>query len=382
MAEVKRNVVGELESLESIEQAIVLVGGAPEAPLQVSKDIVNKYKGAMHDASRLQMLVTWARASVDPVLHFHSSNRTKAVLADLGTYSPGVAAIRLTSGIQVGSEFVSRRDALRNATTKMLNTDAGNLNSIIHGRTIDLACVSGVNVQFLKPLFSARDKKAVRDKAGMHEMLTQLFEIINKKDAGLIPNSFVEACSVFTCELFSNTQEHATTNHLGIPYDAHVEGMIVSWDEMEARFYKMDFKGHQRLQDFWNREKVTIRGREGIRCLQLSFFDTGPGFASRISGKDVEELSDEEERECLTRCLLKNVTTKSQTGSGGGLALVLNELQALGGLIRIRSGRLSIFNCFRKGCMDDVHEFDDWSPDKLCKVSGAVVSILVPLRRK
>ncbi|WP_139372413.1 hypothetical protein [Pseudomonas fluorescens] len=382
LVELTKTVIGDLESLESIEHAISLVCKAPSAPLQVPKDAVNKYKGAMHDASRLQMLTTWARVADSSILNFHKSNSAKSVLADLGTYSPGIAVARLAMGIKVGDEYISRREALRSATTKMINTDVGNMNNIIHGRTIDLPCVSGVNVQYLKPLFAARDKTAVRDKSGMREMLGQLFGIINKKDAGLIPDTFIDACSIFTSELFLNTQEHATTDHRGEPYDGHVEGMIVSWDEMEARFFKKDFEGHQRLREFWEREKVTIRGSEGIRCLQLSFFDTGPGFASRHSGLDVDDLSIAEERTYLSKCLLKNITTKNQTGSGGGLALVLEELRTIGGLIRIRSGRLSIFNCFRKDQLDSIHSFDDWSDKGLGKVSGALVSILVPLRRQ
>lgn len=376
----KKNIIGELESLDSIERASSLVERNLGLPLQIPKDLINKRKGAMHDASRLQMLATWARSTEEAVLNFHASNSMKTVLSDLASYAPGLAVIRLASGIKVGEAIVSRREALRSATTKMLNTDAGNLGSIIRGRTIDLCCVSGVNVQYLKPLFSARDQLAVQDKAGMNELLSQLFEIINKRDLELIPKSFIEACSIFARELFLNTQEHATSDKSGISYDAHVEGMIVSWDEMESRFYKTDFKGHKRLREFWNREKVPIRELDGIRCLQLSFFDTGPGFASRISGKDVSELSLEEERESLARCFLKNVTTKNQTASGGGLPLVLEELQRMGGLIRIRSGRLSLFNCFDKS-EGDILAFDDWDVGPFSKVCGAVVSILVPLRR-
>ena len=129
MAIVKRNQVAVLESLESIEAALLSIEENPDAFLQVPKDSINKYKGAMHDASRLQMLATWARFSRDPVLSFHGSNSTKSVLEDLGTYSPGIAALRLATGIAVGKDLVSRRDALRNATKKMLNTDIGKLSS-------------------------------------------------------------------------------------------------------------------------------------------------------------------------------------------------------------------------------------------------------------
>lgn len=378
----KKNKITALESLESIESALALIAKLPDAQLQVPKDAINKYKGAMHDASRLQMLATWARYSSNPILSFHSSNLTKKVIDDLGTYAPGIAAIRLATAVAVGDDVVSRREAIRSATTKMINTNYGKLSSVIHGRTIDLTCVSGVNIQYLRPLFSAREKGAVRDKAGMLDVLEELFEIINRGDADLIPRSFLEACSIFTSELFLNTQEHATSDHVGRPYAAHVEGVIVSWDEMEGRFYKKDFQGHKRLQQFWDREVVSIRGQEAIRCLQLSFFDTGPGFASRISGKDFSEMSLDEEREYLGHCLVKNTSTKRQVGSGLGLALVLDELRLLGGVIRIRSGRHSIFNCFSGKDDEDIYDFDDWNTTPFSRVAGAVVSILVPLRRK
>ena len=353
-----------LDSLSSIENALQALANDKDNRLQLPKDAIKKYKGAMHDASRLQMLTSWARGVHEPVICFHASYDVKSLFEDLGAYAPGVAALRLAKGVEVGKEFFPRRDALRSATSKMLNTDAYNLTHIIHGRSIDLTCVSGVNVQYLKPLFSSRNKEAVRDKGGMLLTLMPLFELISRGDNYLIPQSFIEACSVFVSELFLNTQEHATSNRFGVPYDAHVEGLIVSWDEMEERFYKNDFTGHKRLEAFWDREVVTVRGGDAIRCLQLSFFDTGPGFASRASGLPIDEMSLAHEREILLACLRKNTTTKRQTGAGNGLPLVLEELKSIGGLIRIRSGRHSIFNCFEVGGSEDLYNFDDWNSDR------------------
>jgi hypothetical protein len=217
----------------------------------------------------------------------------------------------------------------------------------------------------------------------MFLMLSDLSEQIAKDDADLVSPSFLRACGVFASELFANTQEHATSDHKGEPYLEHVEGIIVSWIQMDDSQFGQDFQGHARLSDFWRRELAPTRGGTamGVRCLQLSFFDSGPGFASRSTGLTAEDMDIAHERAVMLKCLQKNVTTKRQSGAGQGLPDVLEELRATGGLIRIRSGRHCIFNSFSPGETRDLFDFADWTPGALSPVSGAVVSILIPLRR-
>jgi hypothetical protein len=152
---------------------------------------------------------------------------------------------------------------------------------------------------------------------------------------------------------------------------------------MEDRLYADDFKGHHLLQDYWDREATSSENDKSrfLRCLQLSFFDSGPGLASRATGRRTTELGYDEERLHLLNCLNKKITTKKQIGAGQGLPGVLKELQKIGGLIRIRSGRHSIFNCFHPDGDENVFDFHDWSEEPLGNVSGAVISLLVPLRR-
>ena len=137
------------------------------------------------------------------------------------------------------------------------------------------------------------------------------------------------------------------------------------------------------MQEFWQRERVSVRDGQGtaLRCLQLSFFDTGPGFASRATGKLVEELSLADERKALLDSLQKNASTKREAGSGNGLPDVLEELREVGGLICIRSGRLSVFNAFTPGDERDVFDFADWTNKPLAPAAGAVISLLIPIRR-
>jgi hypothetical protein len=376
-------VISDLDTLGDTEAALCAVHAGGGAPLQLNKDSVGKRKGALHDAARLQLLLTWARSSREPYLHFHPANSLEAVLSELCDYAPGIAVLRLADGIKIGEAVVPRRIALERAAEKMQNSDAQDMSRIVKGRSIDLTCVSGSRVQYLRPLFSARRPGAVKKSEGMHQLLRALSEQINKDDASLVPDSFLKACSIFASELFGNTQEHAIRDHRGAFYPAHVEGLIISWTQMDEARFAGDFQGHARLTRFWDEELAPARGgtTRALRCLQLSFFDSGPGFASRATGRATEELTRDEERAALLNCLRKNVTTKREAGAGGGLPAVLSELKQIGGLLRIRSGRHAVFNVFDRGEDRDLFEFSDWTGDQLAPVTGAVISLVVPLRK-
>ncbi len=370
-------------TLKSIEQSLQHIVASAGAPLQLSKDFVGRRKGAMHDAARLQLLATWARLAQERRLHYHSANQVPSVLNELCDYAPGIVALRLCDAVSVGEQFVRRRDALEPAADKMACSDQLQWHRIIKGRTIDFTCVSGSKVQYLRPLFTARNTHAVKRKEGMFLVLSSLSDYVAKADAELIPRSFIKGCAVFASELVKNTQEHATSDHRNQPYLEHAEGLIVSWQQMLEESYRLDFEGHPRLLEFWERERVPVRDGAGmaLRCLQLSFFDTGPGFASRATGKLVADLSEADERGALLKCLQKNASTKRGAGAGNGLPDVLEALREIGGLMTIRSGRLRLFNAFMPGEAHDLFDFDDWSPGALASAAGAVVSLLIPIRR-
>ena len=294
-------------SLDQIEQSMHRIAGVRGAALQVPKDFVGKRRGALHDAARLQLLATWARFSAEFPLSYHAANNPPAVLDELCGYAPGIAALRMSNGVAVGDKQVSRREALAPAVEKMTATDRLQWAEVIKGRTIDFTCVSGSRIQYLRPLFTERNERAVKGKEGMYFILRALSDYVAKADAEHIPQDFLRSCATFASELMKNTQEHATRDHAGRPYAEHVEGLIMSWQEMPSESYADDFRGHPALRDFWDREQVQVRGgaSSALRCLQLSFFDTGPGFASRKTGRPLSDLSLDDEREAVLTSLKK-----------------------------------------------------------------------------
>jgi len=337
--------------------------------------------GPMHDASRLQMLVTLARRRLESdFIDIHPNATEEAAMESVCGYAPGIAAARIAKGIRVGEITINRRDTLKAATEKMQATDAENFEKIIRGRTLDLICVSGSKVQYLRPLFAARG--IVKEHAEMSKTMHTLAKFINQQSQEKVPDSLLSSLGLFSTELIKNTQEHAVSDHTGKPYLAHVEGMIFGWTRLNENLFSEDFSGNARLKKYWDEElETTESGISSLRFFEVSYFDSGPGLVSRFTGSPVKDMSVEEERAFLLKCLKHKTTSKSQDAAGEGLPSVLSELKKVGGLIRIRSGRLSIFNAFSTGnTQRELFDFEDWSTTPLAPAEGAVVSILVPLR--
>ena len=370
-------------SLSQIERSMLQILDAEGAPLQVQKGFIGKRHGALHDAARLQLLATWARQARERYLLYHPANSTEAIIDELSSYAPGISVLRMCDGVAVGDDRIGRRDALQKSYDKMLARDQLDLRRVVNGRTIDFPCVSGSRLQYLSPLFFERNEHAVKSKQDMLSLLTRLSAHVSQVDTDRIPENFLRACAVFANELIKNTQEHASRDHAGKPYVEHVEGLIISWYEMTRDLYEEDFQSHPRLREFWLTEQAPIRGGSStaLRGLQLSFFDTGPGFASRATGRPLAALSLAQERSAVIESLRKNTTTKTETGAGNGIPEVLETLREVGGLITIRTGRLRIFRAFSPGEPGDAFQFENWSNEELAPSVGSTVSIILPIRR-
>ncbi|MFG0928754.1 hypothetical protein ACF8SB_24080 [Pseudomonas sp. CJQ_8] len=374
--------LGKTRTLKDIEAAIRKICDSQGERFLIQADMLSARHGAMHDAARLQLIVTLARQQLQSdYLDFNPQADAQALLHNLANCSPGIAALRLSKGIRLGEQTFNRREVFQESVERMQAMDAGRYEDVVSGRVVDLICVAGSKVQHLRPLFSAEGK--VKPASEMTTEMRRLIDFVNKQSGRTsVPDSLLESLGLLCSELVSNTQEHATSDHLGHPYFAHVEGVMVGWKRLEDEIFAEDFDGSEDLRRYWQRESSTTdNNKTSLRALHISFFDSGPGFASRFSGRRVQEMSLQEERDYLLKCLQPRQSSKTLDAAGIGLPAILNELRKVGGLIRIRSGRLCIYNQFEE---NDQHrnpdDFRDWDTTDLAPVAGAVVTIMIPLR--
>ncbi|HBO2549553.1 TPA: hypothetical protein VDV84_002282 [Pseudomonas aeruginosa] len=373
--------VGKCRSLVEIEEIISQIESSDSKTVfRFPIDTLGARHSPMHDASRLQMVVTLARQKLeDDYLDIHPNAQELDAQQAVCDYSPGIAGVRLSKGIRIGSKEIDRRDVLTFATSRMKAMDSQNFDLVVKGRCIDLLCVGGSKIQYLKPLFSSRGK--AKEKDDMAPVMRKLVDRTTQQSRAGVPESLVHALALFSAELIQNTQEHAVTDHAGRPYLSHVEGMLMGWTRFYESTFREDFSGHPELKKYWNEEAAkTETGAKSLRAFEVSYFDSGPGLVSRYTGKPVQEMTLEDERGALLRCLQHKSTSKSQAAAGEGLPSVLQELRQIGGLMRVRTGRLSMFNAFTPGDNRDLFAFNDWTETSLSPVQGAVISILVPLR--
>lgn len=374
--------VGKCRSLIDIERVLSLIADKPEGDKFVFPlDCLKARHGPMHDASRLQMIVTLARQRLNAdYLDIHPNASDQAAIEAVCSYSPGIAGVRIAQGVRIGKQEIHRREVLRAAVAKMQATDAGDFDQVIHGRSLDLICVAASKVQYLRPLFESH--RVVKEPTEMQKTMATLVNFINKQSQDKVPDSLVASLGLFSSELMQNTQEHALKDHAGKPYLAHVEGMMLGWTRFNEELYSEDFSGKDSLSAYWDKESGrTGSGVTSLRAFEVSYFDSGPGLVGRFTGRSSTAMSIQEERKFLIECLQHKATSKPESAAGEGLPSVLNELKKVGGLIRIRSGRLSLFNAFMRGdTQRDIFNFEDWTEAPLAPAQGAVISILVPLR--
>jgi len=383
------------ESLRDVEEVITKANNGQAVKL--SSGAISKRHGALRDASRLQALASLARNSEEKTLLLQNSTNYDAILSELCNYAPGLASMRLNKSVQIGSNHVLRRTALVQAQDKVIASDTQQYDQIIKGRCIDLSCISGADRQYLSPLFTDRNRLSVKNSSLMKQTMISIFKQINKREFNDLDSDLIDAFGLFGCELFKNTQEHACFDENGAPYISHVEGMIASWSDLTSDMYEHDFSGHPKLVQYWKNNIATSNenSQESLRCMQVSFFDTGPGLVGRAFGKNSNISS---ERNALLQCIAKNFTTKKESGAGNGYPTILTQLSKVGGLIRIRSGNQCLFNCFDKsqhGSWETTQEpaeknavkeqylmdFNSWDESNLSQATGTVVSIIVPLRK-
>jgi hypothetical protein len=116
--------------------------------------------------------------------------------------------------------------------------------------------------------------------------------------------------------------------------------------------------------------------RKMIRLLELSVFDSGPGFASTIEGRDV--LNGEEARQAVARCFRKHQSAKAAPRAGEGLFKVLGLLGVLGGFIRVRTATVEAFHGAGLGELSEIDP-DSFVHGGLPPVEGSVVTICIPI---
>lgn len=186
----------------------------------------------------------------------------------------------------------------------------------------------------------------------------------SRKDVGLT------SITKMLYELYKNTHDHAKStliNQLSIR-GFYANKVSIKTSEMDKYIsYRQYFESLQihRKTDYTD-----------MHFIELSIFDSGPGFFQTLNSKSPVEVTHEEEKEGTLECFSKYMTSKGSSTYGRGLHSVLDNLKTQKGLLILRTGRMKIM--INGLDLNDTFDISEAKCEFYEYIKGTSVTLILP----
>jgi hypothetical protein len=344
----------------------------------------------------LQVINTWSRSSEDDgsVLVTHAqAPHADQTITNLVETLPGLVSVLMSAQVVARDGATSMRTiAYEDAKRRVEAMDEGRFRETARGTATTLLCADQTTKRALQPFYHVTSDGGahIRGESDFIDLAEDLMATAlgdaRKYDLGV---KDVEAVGVMLRELFANTHYHARTDALRRPYRRSVRGVHFAQHALDD--VGKVAGGFPPLAAYL--AAVLQRPRQAARAkvLEISVFDSGPGYAARSMGQSIaDDVPVAREYELVRDCLLRNVSTRREEGAGIGLPRMLSRLKGRGGFLRLRTGRLSLFKSFADAqdgnLIDADYELQDAGDavdgfTRHAPAAGAVVTLLIPIGR-
>lgn len=372
------------ETIQSVEQHLVsLQESADAVQLWLPVDIPERI-GV--DVSMLQLLMTWSQKQAAPSLRIRGmlSEDAEAGLTKVCDNVVGLSAVTLSKTIASWDQGDIRSQAHTKAS-KQVDEMVEERAKFQRGSSFAVLCFDGTSKPHPRNLYyangevlSARDLKALFTKrlrrAESNSARRERIEEVAKRLGTIL------------FETFRNTHQWARTTVDGVPIRKGVRGLLIRryrqhpslpGSGLEAR-HEQDAP----LADFLAKH-LDQTGSGGV--LELSVFDGGPGLVRRSQGtSDLTSLSLADERAACLACFDKHNTSSGMPHRGVGLYASMRELHRLGGFLRLRTGRMSLYRSFhddpfQEGAPASLNDWPIQAGQENADVVGTVLTFILPI---
>tara|TARA_R110002124_G_scaffold257727_1_gene423432 strand:+ start:11529 stop:12686 length:1158 start_codon:yes stop_codon:yes gene_type:complete len=377
-------------NLYDIESLYGSIGTDPQLRLPIR---MSHGGGLGVDAALAQLIVTWARAYEEPVLHLYApAEEAIGQISQLAKSAAGLFALIMSSEIHTEDhQVVNRREALlaiKPLIEAMFVGDIRNTSSTKGARptAINLFSVNYAKREFIKPFYFDHSSPRVQPHSWFSHLIAQSSDLMTAKQdrATLLKAGLPELGSVLR-ELIDNADQHAVTDVAGNKYKKALRGTSI----------KLNRISRKDALDYSDREPELARfilkhflKSETLDFLEISVIDSGPGLARRwLTAKEgrpvdsLEKLDFADELRATLDCFRSHTSSKPDAAASGmGLYLALQALNKLKAYVRVRTGRLSLNQAFqgRSGMM----EFEPsarGAKERLATTEGTVFTICIPV---
>jgi hypothetical protein len=371
-------------TIASCERQMLKLQSSGASTIQLPTNLKNSTLGG--EVALAQAVVTWAKACANPVLATYARGADDEQLERLTRRLPGLAAAlcirRATSNT---GDITGALQARALDVIKRVQSERYGLR--VRGPSMDLVCADphalGTPVALYRngPEGSAvvRDRMDFRTLA-QQVMLTAVPPAYHQD----VDSEMQEAVGGLLYEVFRNTEDHALTDISGNVLEHSIRALRVAHVSPTEPEIMAMAESFDSLAEFCRRQ-VPHPGKRQVHLVELSILDSGPGFAQRLTGRPLESMSLEEEKTAVLSSFTL-ATSKRRKGFGQGLPHVARVLAEKGGFLRLRTGRLCLFADFGAEAISDADgaRLKQWclpGVDRLAQVSGALLTIFIPIRR-
>lgn len=348
----------------SLEDFLREVSQAPGQSLRMPIQL--KWGGGLGGAvSAVQVIATWARLHEggNPLVLPAAFADQESTQDRFASTLPGMAALYFSGSVTCGDSAVSRYKALEAVSPRVTAMQRGEFQDTLRGVGAALVCFAGAKSEFLKPLYARSSQGGVRDHSDFRILIPRMLSSLGAGIVEHLSEGQLDLLSALVQQLFLNTDEHGSNDAAGNRYDTGMRGITTRVTMIDSVYSMVKYAGDDTTLRAYLSKLALLPSRPGsemldkklpgggMRLVELSVFDTGPGLGLRWLSETkgytrYAEFDEEEELEAIQTCFEKHSTTKASQFSGLGLTMALMAMKRLNAFMTLRTGRVGLYQDF------------------------------------
>lgn len=340
------------------------------------------------EAAMVQVLATWADQQHQARLQTFATDSGDAQVAELTRQLYGTSAALLADDA-LDQSHRSIGNSLQEAALRRLELLQGNSpRQGSRGPQLEILCADHLGFSTPKLLYDRLPDGSAKLKGRSAFVdLADVLLVSTVPDLAAFPlePGLREAIGNALYELIRNTEEHARSDEQGNHLQRSIRGFQARRHGLLPAALLNVAEGAQPLLDYFQTLQPDA-GRRQVQLLELSVFDSGPGYAAQWLGQAPADIPVEQERAAVLECFEKHSSRKNASSAGLGLSNVIAILRKHRGFLRLRTGRQSLFANLADeadvefGAAPLLRSFRDGPRPALA--TGTLLTLLLPLARK
>ena len=349
-----------------------------------------------------QLVATWAQRSDSPRVKMYIRSPGPETYPNFVAQLHGFAAAYFSDRVvPKGLDGDIRMDLMRSCGPRIAAMSKGDLSHTAQGRKVEFILAHGARNQFHHLLYKRTPTRAnlldrqchgklIVDPWAMAYLLRRCvhqYRIAATAQFKFLKSNLKRSdnpLGQLLHESFRNTAEHAYLDVDGMVPDRGLRSVTIAINQIDREDFKPSTvlgTNHPRSQPYFEQLRehyLSPYNRKNIDVLEISVFDSGPGFAQTISRASAAASRSQDELSLVADCFRKHMTAKSGRTSGVGLGRMLDFIHDLAGFMRVRT---STTEAFFAGSPDyaPTMEPEEFIQGNLAEIQGTSIIFGIPL---